>query len=244
MQQFYIFDILQKLANPKKFFLKADGDGKEIHYEIKDMEMEVVTRQMEPNLYLDWSKRVENAPANYYFDRTEITHYSIPKSKQFVSDTLLLGKAASHVTVGILKTDAYLGKYSLSPQNFGCTFTGGVKLQKLNLTLNGNPIDGQVMRDDKALDYLRTQTIRNTYLTESNGLTYADFTQGSYFAEFDLTPKFDSSSSKHEIDLGNGEVYTKRGYIRVSARFNKDPTENLTLIVIARIPSRMSITKE
>lgn len=236
---------MQKLTNPKKYFLKADNTV-EMYYDISKLRLECISKQMEPNLYMEWDKTLLATPAEWYYDRMEVNQFNIPKggNAEYVSDNVYLGKKPRHLTILFLLTESWLGKYSKNPYNFTEQWESTTKIEKVTLTVNGVPVDGQELRTStRHLDFLRSQLLRGDYLKRSTGISYSDFVGGSLAFDFDLTAKL-SSAEGQSSNPQNQMAMVHGGHNRINVLFQQPPHKGITMLVIATIPSRMTINHE
>lgn len=90
------------------------------------------------------------------------------------------------IVAGFVETTAFKGVYAKNPYNFLRKF-GGVEIEECRCFLNGVPLENYPRRDSK-LSYLKT-FVSLDFLESgsSNGMTYKDFEEGSFFSVFDFT---------------------------------------------------------
>ena len=125
-------------ADPSVALLSADDPT--VVLEIKDC-FAMTEYISSPSLrtYLD---SIDNVPLRYEFEDCEVYTKSIPQGETNIRfDNLRGGNVPSHMFMGIIETAALNGDYTLSSTKFSPH-----NVSQMNITLNGNSVNGYPMQ--------------------------------------------------------------------------------------------------
>ena len=127
------------LTKPQQFLIGAEP-AEEMKIEIKDC-YAVTEYVSSPNMRLYYDS-IDFAPIRYTIEDCEVYTKPINQNETNIRfDNIRGGNIPSNVFVGLIKTDALNGTFTESCTNFKC-----YGVNEMNITLNGNSVNGYPMR--------------------------------------------------------------------------------------------------
>ena len=165
--------------------------------------------------------------------KSDVRTFNIqPGSFSWGMDDIFQGQIPSRVVVGLVSSRAYSGTYHKNPYNFqhyNCNFIG--------LYADGQSVPGEPFQCDYKNDHYIS-----SYLSLFSGIGKYNINEGNYISRENY-PKgyclyvFDISGSRRKdiLDL------TKCRHTRLNIRFEKSPTETVTVVVYSCFPSIFQI---
>lgn len=181
----------------------------------------------------------EDHPIPYFLRTPSINYYTIESgSSQFMRDDLFLGKVPLRIVIGMVETNAYLGRKDKNPfnfQNFGLT---QIVLYKDGMPYPKPPLNMDFENGDYAEAYHNFMcSLNGSYSKSVPHITMKDYKNGYTLFSFDMSPD----------QLGSvqpGSMLKMNSNIRLEMKFKTALTQNVTLLVYSEEDHLMEINRE
>lgn len=225
------------LEKPSFYMIDPNSTGADLH--ILEAQLYINHITVNPGILLAHHKMLQQKPAIYPLNRTEIKSFTLyPGNHSLSIDNVVIGQLPKFLAFCMVGNVAYTGNVKMNPFEFQHFY-----LQSLNLSVNGVQIPSQPLEFDYS-----GATARNTraynMLFNSIGIKNADrgininkqlFDNGSFILGFDLSP-----------DHSNNDLCAtilKQGNIRIEGKFARVFTEPVTCLVYCEYDSMLEIDK-
>lgn len=141
-------------------------------------------------------------------------------------DNIFQGQVPSRVLVALVKGSGYSGAYHMNPYNFHHYNVNSIGLYVDSQSVPGEPIQCNYEKD------LYTAAFLSLFEgAEGNFISRTDYPEGYCMYMFNISEKY----GKEYME------FIQRGHTRLNLRFDKTPTETLTVIVYSQFPSVLKI---
>ena len=169
------------------------------------------------------------APAMYPFWKSNIKTFFIPKGEAgFSKDDIFHGLIPSKLIVGMVKSEAYSGSFALNPFNFV-----NERVSSVEFAINGSSVPAEALEPNFSTGDTVTSFLTLFYNKyphhKGNFITREDYGNGYSLFVFDIDGQADEKLM----------VTTREGLSRVSLRFSKNLTQNISLIVYGIFPKTL-----
>ena len=195
-------------------------------------------RKVKPNPAVSTAieRALQKDTAKYPMKRVLLKSFAIPKgSLNAVQDNLFLSQLPTRLVIGVVKSEAFNGSYTLNPFDFRAE-----ALSLLSVYVDGQQIPSKPLTPD----FEQGQWVRS-YFTQAlgtgvvnkdtgTGIDYSDFPGGYALYVFDLTPSF--------LDGPQSELI-KSGALRVELKFKKALAQAVHVLVYGELDSLLEIDR-
>ena len=218
-----------------EFRLITNPDKLKCKLTIEEIYLNVCKVSVSPEVMMAHHSALKSTDAKYPFQRTDIRAFNI--AKHSYGDTLQdiwQGEVPSRLIVGMVKSEAYAGDYSMNPFHFQ-----HFNVQTVGFYVNGEPTPRPPLKLDVAdSDYI--QGLMSLYrvsgkLMENTdiGITRESYVEGYTLLGFDVDPT--SSPDFRYIGIH------KQGHTKLDIKFKSALTEPVTVILYAIFPEVLEI---
>ena len=167
-------------------FILMTPSNDDIVYKLTSCNLICPIATLTDDMYSDVIKGLEKEKKAFYnYLRRELININIAAGTlNYTTDTLFSGgKLPAKMVLAFVKTEAYQGNRTLNPYNFfNNDLDTGIMIKKVNVTLNGSPIDGfelPINDEKKKADYLRLHLMTGlTKVPYSNSISLDMFNGG------------------------------------------------------------------
>ena len=228
-----------KLTRSKDDFSILTNSGEELTVKIENLTLYVYRMQASKNFLQKQEKTLLKKNALYPISRTQCRKFTIPAGLSSASTpNIINGVLPRQIIIGMVRSDALNGSYTLNPfnfQNFDCSF--------LSLRKNGVQIPSRGYQPNFEKKLVRREVRAlydnigvNTPADDTGcGINVEDFISGSTLFAFDLTN-----------DLCNGYHYHDpiSGTIDCEILFSRPLQHSISLICYMTFDTVVSLSKE
>lgn len=218
--------------NSDNFVLMGAAASK-FSYEIEECVLKVCHVKVNPALVLAHAESLKKSPALYPYTRSDFRTFNIqPGSYTWSMDDLFQGQIPSRVVVALVSGKAYSGAYDKNPYNFSHHNCNFMALYADGQSVPGEPFQCNYKKGHYVSSYLSLFTAGGKQLpNQGNFISRDEYANGNCMYVFNLEGK----TNKEHMQL------LKRGHTRLSIRFDKTPTETLTVLVYSHFPAVLQI---
>lgn len=218
-----------------EFHLITHPDGLECKISIEDIYLNVCKVAVSPLVMMGHAAGLQITDGKYPFQRTDIRTFNIAQNSY--GDTLQdiwQGKVPSRLIVGMVKSSAYSGDFSLNPFHFE-----HFDVRSIGFYVNGEPTPRPPFKlDIEECDYLQglISLYRVTGKLNENtdiGITRESYKDGYTLVGFDVDP----TTSADFRYLG----VPKEGHTRLDIKFKSYLKDPVTVILYATFPETVEI---
>ena len=206
---------------------QSDGDFK---ITVVDAVLKVYKATLKPELNVSHTETLAKVPASYVYDKTQIKVFSVMSGQySFRYDDIFTGDVPEFLVIGLVKSKAYTGDYTLNPFNFVHK-----NLSSLGVYINDESLPTRPIRPNfTSGNYMEAYHNLFTALGiegKDTGLhiTYEEYAKGYTLFVFNLKPD-------------QLPAVSRRGNLRIEGTFASAVDENLTLITYGRFPFLLQI---
>ena len=197
---------------------------------VVDAVLKVYKATLKPELNVSHTETLSKVPVSYVYDKTQIKVFSVLSGQySFRYDDIFTGDVPEFLVIGMVKSKAYTGDYTLNPFNFVHK-----KLSSLAVYINDESLPARPIRPNFTVgNYM--EAFHNLFTAlgidgKDAGLhiNHEDFAAGYALFVFNLKPD-------------QLPAVSRRGNLRIEGTFASAVDENLTLITYGRFPFLLQI---
>lgn len=228
-----------------EFVLCADAATKEkaaalggLKYKLKRFDLQYMVCELKNEAASDIEhKLAKDAFLNEFRRRSVVTHTLNKGTTHCEFENPFSGEMPARAIAGLVRSDAFYGSLSHNPYEFVIDLGVGLaKLKKICCTLNGPPLDGLAL--DMLMYYRRLFRLTGyDRANQSHGINEDEFLNGMALFVFDFSTSLQAAS-----DSINPAVRT--GNARLELEFTQATEYDLTLVLFAEHPSRMTVNRD
>lgn len=223
----------------KSSFYMMDPNSTGAHLKILEAQLYMNHITVNPGILLAHHKILQQKPAIYPLNRTEIKSFTMyPGNHSLSLDNVVIGQLPTFLAFCMVGNGAYTGNCKINPFEFQHFY-----LQTLNLSVNGTQVPSQALEFDYSGSNPRSTRAYNM-LFNSIGIKNSDrgihinkrsFDNGSFILGFDLSPDHSNNDLCAKI--------LKQGNIRIEGKFARAFAEPVTCLVYCEYDSMIEIDK-
>ena len=216
------------------FRLMSTEENPAYKMEITEATLKVCKVTPTPTLLLAHSEGLKVSNALYPYQKTQIKTFNIPSGQySFLLDDFYQGQVPSRLVIGMVKSKAFNGDYTLNPYNMEM-----FKINSLGVYVNDESIPGKPLqlKTSGGLKAEYTAAYYNMFVglnrdgeNWGNDISNMDFGYGYGLFVFDLLP--------------GDQPALQKANVRIEGVFGEDLAENITLIVYGKFPAMLEITE-
>ena len=214
------------------FKLMSANPAANYKIDIQEALLKVCFVEMTPNALLAHSKVLQQQPAKYFYDKTEMKSFAVAKGAFGCTlEDVFQGIVPKKLVVGMVASEAFMGDYKRNPFEFkhmDCQFIG--------FYVDGKSTPMEALTPNYANNnylsaYMTTFGVDGYQTNFGHDISREDYAKGFCLYVFDVCLNHCEKT----------DPKGKRGRTRLEIKFAKGLPEPATVIVLAKFPGLMEI---
>ena len=220
---------------PSYFCLMSGEENADYSLDISEVSLKVQYVEPTNNLIIGHSEAFSKSLAVFPYMKSVLKNFTIPQGvREWSIDTLYVTEIPDTLVVGMVDSEAYLGKYSLNPFNFQ-----HFNLSNLTFYIEGHPLNTASFNPDFST---------NTYTSEYLALFEKESGGGKRGGDIISYNDFGRGYSLFKINIAEGlkknfTSLAQRGQTRLKFRFREPLPSSVSVICYGRVSSILQIDK-
>ena len=215
---------LKLYQSSNAFRLMTDSLEPSEKLQIVDARFKLCVQRLHNNVLLAHQKMIQNQPAYYPYQRSDIKSIALASGQYSYSvDDLFQGVVPNKLIVGMVSSEAFSGSYKKNPFNFQ-----HYDCSSLGFYVDGQSYPSHPLQPNYEADQYTECYKTLTHFRDDINISLDDYKKGYCLYVLNIDPYFSFNTKR-------------RGHCRLAVKFAKPLPESVTLLVYATFPEVLSI---